>query len=557
MKAVGASLSNSMEIEWHTINWNCAHRNVRRLQVRIVKAFKEGKHRLVRALQYILTCSLGGRALAVRRITENKGKRTAGIDGELWNTPKQKTEAVQELRKKGYKVAPLRRIYIPKSNGKRRPLGIPTMKDRAMQALWKLAVDPIAEMEADPNSYGFRECRSTADAMEQCFTCLGRTTSAQWVLEGDIKGCFDNIDHNWLMKNVPMDQKILSQWLKSGYMENYHLYPTEKGTPQGGIISPVLANMALYGLEKKLNAAFPKSDKVHIIFYADDFIITGITKELLENDVMPIVKQHMAQRSLELSQEKTLITHIKDGFDFLGQNVRKYEDKLLIKPAKKNVKRFMKDVKTVIRNNQHSRPAYLLWKLNSKIRGWANFHRHVVSKRIFGEIDFEITAALWKWAVKRHPNLPVAWVKQKYFYTTEKGRDWCFFGKEGGIRVTLIKASDVKIVRHTKIKGDANPYDPEWELYFERRAERKTTETLKNRRRIFKLWQEQHGRCPVCKQIINDSTGWHKHHIIWKVHGGTDSDENLVLLHQNCHKQVHSLKLKVEKPGLTKDLRKA
>ncbi|SLM28487.1 RNA-directed DNA polymerase (fragment) [Desulfamplus magnetovallimortis] len=179
MKAVGASLSNSMEIEWHTINWNCAHRNVRRLQVRIVKAFKEGKHRLVRALQYILTCSLGGRALAVRRITENKGKRTAGIDGELWNTPKQKTEAVQELRKKGYKVNPLRRIYIPKSNGKRRPLGIPTMKDRAMQALWKLAVDPIAEMEADPNSYGFRECRSTADAMEQCFICLGRTTSAQ------------------------------------------------------------------------------------------------------------------------------------------------------------------------------------------------------------------------------------------------------------------------------------------------------------------------------------------------------------------------------------------
>ncbi len=346
-EAVGASLRES--IQWHGINWNRAHRNVRRLQVRIVKAFKEGKQRLARALQYVLTCSLAGRAMAIKRITENKGKRTAGIDGELWNTPKRKSEAIQELSKKGYKVKPLRRIYIPKSNGKKRPLGIPVMKDRAMQALWKLAVDPIAELKGDPNSYGFREGRGTADAMEQCFNCLGRKTSATWVLEGDIKGCFDNIDHRWLLQNVPMDQKILSQWLKSGYMENYQIYPTDQGTPQGGIISPVLANMALYGLEKRLKASFSKDRKVHIIFYADDFVITGISKELLENEIMPIVKEHVGQRGLELSEEKTLITHISKGFDFLGQNVRKYNDKLLIKPAKKNVKRFMNDIRTVIR----------------------------------------------------------------------------------------------------------------------------------------------------------------------------------------------------------------
>ncbi len=554
-EAVGASLRES--IQWHGINWNRAHRNVRRLQVRIVKAFKEGKQRLARALQYVLTCSLAGRAMAIKRITENKGKRTAGIDGELWNTPKRKSEAIQELSKKGYKVKPLRRIYIPKSNGKKRPLGIPVMKDRAMQALWKLAVDPIAELKGDPNSYGFREGRGTADAMEQCFNCLGRKTSATWVLEGDIKGCFDNIDHRWLLQNVPMDQKILSQWLKSGYMENYQIYPTDQGTPQGGIISPVLANMALYGLEKRLKASFSKDRKVHIIFYADDFVITGISKELLENEIMPIVKEHVGQRGLELSEEKTLITHISKGFDFLGQNVRKYNDKLLIKPAKKNVKRFMNDIRTVIRENQHIHPMYLIWTLNPKIRGWANFHRHVVSKAIFGQVDFEITAALWKWAVKRHPNQPRAWIKQRYFYRTEKGRDWCFFGRKDGNRATLKKAMDTRIKRHTKIKGDANPYDPEWEFYFERRRDSKTTETLKARTKIFKLWQEQSGICPVCKQKIDDTTRWHKHHIIWRTHGGADLDENLVLLHPNCHKQVHSLKLMVKKPGLTKDLRKA
>lgn len=555
IETTGASLRETMN--WHGINWNQANRNVRRLQVRIVKALREGKNRLVRALQYILTRSLGGRDLAVKRVTENKGKNTPGIDGKIWNTPKRKSEGIRNLRKKGYRVSPLRRMYIPKSNGKKRPLGIPTMKDRAMQALWKLAVNPIAETTGDPNSYGFREGRSTADAIAQCFTCLSRKTSATWIYEGDIKGCFDHISHEWILENVPMDKSILSQWLKAGYMENGRTYPTDEGTPQGGIISPVLANFALDGLELKLKKAFPEKEKVHFIRYADDFVITGKTKELLKNKVAPLVEQFIKERGLELSREKTHITHINDGFDFLGQNVRKYKSKLLIKPAKKNVKSFLSNIREVIKKNKSAHPSHLIWKLNPKIRGWANFHRHVVSKAIFRQADSEIFKALWKWAKRRHPKKTAAWIKQRYFFRTEKGRDWCFFGRKEGRKAVLIRAMDVRIERHSKIKGHANPYDLEWEMYIESRMDRKIRESLKDRKKIFNLWQSQNGICLICQQKITDKTQWHKHHIVWKINGGSNKNDNLVLLHPNCHRQVHSHKWKVEKPGLTKGLRKA
>jgi RNA-directed DNA polymerase len=551
MRATGTSLREP--IDWHKIKWNKVNRNVRRLQVRIVKALREGKPRLARALQYILTRSFGGRALAVRRVTENKGKRTAGVDGEIWNTPKSKSKGILRLRKKGYRASPLRRIYIPKSNGKKRPLGIPTMIDRANQALWKLALSPIAETTADPNSYGFRECRSTADAIEQCFTCLSQKGSAQWILEGDIKACFDRISAEWLLDNVPMDKKILSQWLKAGFIEKGRLYPTEKG-----IISPVLANIALDGLETKLKSAFPSwQAKVHLIRYADDFIITGVTKEVLENEVIPIVKQHFRERGLELSEEKTHITHINKGFDFLGKNIRKYNGKLIIKPSKKNINNFLQKVKGIIKNSPCAHPINLIWKINPVIRGWANNHRHVVSKVVFGQVDFEITGALWKWARRRHPKQAVSWIKQRYFYQTEKGRDWCFFGRKDGKKATLTKAMDVKIVRHVKIRGNANPYDPEQEMYFESRMEKKAEDELRGRGRIYYLWKKQNGICPVCQQRIDYDSRWHKHHIIWKIHGGGNTLDNLVLLHPNCHRQVHSLKLKVEKPGLAKGFRKA
>ena len=240
------------DLRWYAIDWRKAHHIVRRLQMRIVKATQQGRWGKVKALQHLLTHSLSGKALAVKRVTENPGHRTPGVDKVVWNTPHQKMAAITSLRQRGYHPQPLRRVYIPKSNGKLRSLGIPCMKDRAMQALYLLALDPIAETTADPNSYGFRKERCPADAIEQCFNALAKKYSAQWILEGDIKACFDEISHDWLLTHIPMDTAMLKKWLKAGYMEKHVLHPTTEGTPQGGCISPVIANMTLDGLERRL-----------------------------------------------------------------------------------------------------------------------------------------------------------------------------------------------------------------------------------------------------------------------------------------------------------------
>lgn len=314
--------------DWHAIDWRRVERNVRATQLRIAKAIQEGRWRRVKALQRMLTRSFGAKALAVRRVTENRGSRTSGIDKELWETPAAKQGAIGRLRRRGYRPRPLRRVYIPKSNGKQRPLGIPTMLDRAMQALHLLALEPASESTSDPNSYGFRQNRSTHDAMGQLFVSLSKKASAEWVLEADIKGCFDHIGHDWLLRNACTDTDVLRKWLKAGVVDKGRLAPTDEGTPQGGIISPTLANVTLNGLESGLIAHLgvrfgktkARSLKVNVVRYADDFVITGISKEVLENEVKPWVVEFLAVRGLQLSEEKTRIVHIDEGFDFLGWN---------------------------------------------------------------------------------------------------------------------------------------------------------------------------------------------------------------------------------------------
>jgi len=282
------------------------------------------------------------------------------------------------------------------------------MKDRAMQALHLLALEPISETTADWNSYGFRPERATQDAVRQCFLVLSKTTSAKWILEGDIKGCFDNINHEWIINNIPMDKKILHKWLKAGYIHKRILYPTDAGTPQGGICSPTLANMTLDGLEAELKR-FRLQDKVHMVRYADDFIITGNSKELLEGEVRLLVEKFLSAKGLELSPEKTNVTHVDQGFDFLGVNIRKYNGKLLIKPSKKNVKAFLDKVRNAIRSNKATKQISLIKMLNPIIRGWANYHRSVVARETFERVDSEIWRSLWRWAKRRHPEKRTVW----------------------------------------------------------------------------------------------------------------------------------------------------
>src|SRR5436309_6533300 len=422
--------------DWHDIDWKSVSHSVRRLQARIVQATKEKRWGKVKALQRLLTHSFSGKALAVRRVTENQGKNTPGVDKMTWNTPQKKLNAIYSLRQRDYRPQPLRRIYIPKKNGQKRPLGIPVMKCRAMQALYLLALDPVAETTADPNSYGFRPQRSTADAIEQCFCALGKQRSPQWILEGDIKGCFDAISHTWLLAHIPMDKTMLKKWLKAGYMEKHVLHPTEEGTPQGGIISPVLANLTLDGLERILMEHFPKvktgkGSLGNFARYADDFIVTGRTKEILEQEVQPLIEQFMRERGLQLSEEKTRITHIEEGFDFLGQNVRKYRGKLLIKPTRESVRGLLEQVRSVIKGNKQTTAGKLIAQLNPIIGGWAMYHRHVVSSQTFSQVDHAIFQMIWQWVKRRHPTKGRRWMKEKYFHQIG-ARKWVFSGEVEG-----------------------------------------------------------------------------------------------------------------------------
>jgi RNA-directed DNA polymerase len=471
-----ASGASSAVTSWDSINWKTTEIYVRRLQIRIAKAVREGRWGKVKALQRLLTHSHFAKLLAVRRVTQNRGRHTPGVDGTIWRRSDQKWSAAQALTNRGYQASPLKRIYIPKKNGKKRPLGLPVMYDRALQALYLMALEPVAETQADIHSYGFRPKRSTADAIERCFVVLCRKQSAQWILEGDIKGCFDNIDHDWLYKHIPMDRKVLRQWLASGYMESNTLFPTLAGTPQGGVISPCLANMVLDGLEDVVTRITNPSDKVHVIRYADDFVVTGTSKVLLEDRIKPAIEAFLSERGLCLSEEKTLITSIHQGFDFLGFNVRKYGHKLLIMPSKSSIKSFLDDVREVIKQSVGVPTIGLIHKLNQKIRGWVNYYRHVVAKRAFRTVDCVIFGVLWKLSRRRHPNKSAKWRFSKYF-AGQGRRRWAFHtryaGQDGEVKVLcLTHASDTPIRRHRQLIAAATPYDPAFFAYFRNRARR-------------------------------------------------------------------------------------
>ncbi len=533
---------------WEEIDWQKARAYVKKLQMRIVKAQKEGHYSKVKSLQWLLTHSFYAKALAVKRVTSNSGKRTSGVDHELWLTPQAKFNAISKLNRRGYRPQPLRRHYIPKKNGKMRPLSIPTMTDRAMQTLYKFSLEPIAETYADPNSYGFRIGRSTHDAIEQCFTDLNKGKSPKWILEGDIKGCFDHISHQWLLENIPMDTQILEKWLKCGYVETQKLFPTDEGTPQGGTISPTLMNMTLDGLERLLHDRLPtrkkvngktRCNKMNFVRYADDFIITGESPEFLREKVLPIVREFLTERGLQLSEEKTVITHIGEGFDFLGKNIRKYNGKLLIRPCKSAVKSFLGKVRDIIKSSKSIKQEILIRRLNPVIRGWVNNQRYVVSSKVFSTVDYEIYKCLWQWAKRRHKKKNRKWIARKYWHDIDS-RQWTFSvpyenqGTEGKpLYCKLEYATDTKIIRFKKIVAEANPFDEYWTDYFEEREGEKLLNSTKGREKLLTIWRRQGRRCPVCGDLITSETDF-------KVHTPAGKSSRKIMVHKECHEEIHS-----------------
>ena len=535
--------------QWSTIDWGRVEVGVRRLQERIYRATERQDWKRVRSLQKLLTRSMSNKLLAIRRVTqENQGRHTPGVDGRVYDSPAARTALSREnLTLKGYRPQPVRRVYIPKAGGKQRPLGIPTVRDRVMQAIVKTALEPEWEARFEANSYGFRPGRSTLDAIQQVWITLNQERSSHWVLDADLSACFDNISHDFLLTRIPVFRTTVRRWLKAGVVELGRYTETEAGTPQGGIISPLLSNIALDGMERLFGsetadgrAISPYRRRglnkgVAVIRYADDFVITAPSRDVLEDYVLPRLTVFLDQRGLELNKAKTRIVHRDEGFNFLGFTIRRYSGrKLLMTPQREKVQRHLDQLKTIIDGNKQATVDHLVWQLNPVIRGWTNYYRQCCASRTFTKVSHQLWQKLWRWARRRHPNKGRRWVKARYFRRIGN-RDWVF----GTHRTTLQDHARTRIRRHVKVRGKSSPYDPALRDYWAHRNRRQVQQGQNRTQVKLEVLGRQRSICGHCGIGFVSAADIHFHHRIPRAEGGSDDAGNLVALHAHCHRQLH------------------
>ncbi|CAD5934151.1 putative reverse transcriptase [Planktothrix tepida] len=548
------TLNKNQTVEWKDINWRKLERVTFKLQKRIFRASERGDVKAVRKLQKTLIRSWSAKCIAVRRVTQdNQGKNTAGVDGVKSLTPKQRMSLVGRLKLTG-KVKPTRRVMIPKpGTTETRPLGIPTIDDRALQALVKLALEPEWEAKFEPNSYGFRPGRSCHDAIEAIFNSIHQ--KAKYVLDADISKCFDRIDHQVLISKIhtyPTLSRQIQVWLKAGYCVGKQLFPAHEGTPQGGVISPLLANIALHGMEERVKQ-YAETLKGHkqnnrnalsLIRYADDFVIIHEDVNVVRK-CQEIIAEWLSDMGLELKPSKTKITHTlneidgKVGFNFLGFHIQQHEVgnyrsannskgiplgfKTIITPSKTKIKTHLIKIAEVIDTYTTAPQATLISKLNPIIKGWSNYYSTVASKKTFSQVDHLTYDKLRTWARTRGKGD----INKDKYWRTVGNKNWCFSTEDG---LELITHASTPIVRHTKVKSEASPYDGNWTYWSKRRGKYPETPN-----RVSKLIKKQKGICPDCGLYFTSTDIVEVDHIKPTSLGGKDTYDNLQLLHKHCH----------------------